>query len=40
MRRDSAAYFAMLGRMITACGQSLMALNIGMAERTPERRAI
>jgi hypothetical protein len=40
MRRDSVAYFAMSGLMMTASGQSLVALNMGMAERTPERRAM
>jgi hypothetical protein len=30
----------MRGRMTTASGQSLSALNIGMAERTPETRAM
>ena len=38
--RRTAAYFAMLGLMMTACGQSLRAWNIGMAERTPEMRAM
>ena len=27
------------GRMITASGQSFLAVNIGIAERTPKRRA-
>ena len=33
--RDTATYFAISGFMITACGQSARALNIGMALRTP-----
>ena len=31
----SARYLENSGGMITACGHSLRALNIGMAERTP-----
>ena len=38
--RLTAAYFAMLGLMMVACGQSLRASNIGIAERTPEMRAM
>ena len=33
--RETAAYFAISGRITTACGHSLRALNIGMAARTP-----
>ena len=33
--RPTATYFAMSGVITTASGQSLSALNIGMAERTP-----
>jgi hypothetical protein len=38
--RLTLAYFSMSGRSTTASGQSSRALNIGMAERTPERLAI
>jgi hypothetical protein len=40
MRCDLAAYFALSGLMMTASGQSFVALNMGMAERTPESRAM
>ena len=40
MRRAAATYFAMSGRTTTASGQSRSALNIGMALRTPEVRAM
>ena len=33
-------YFAMFGGITTASGQSFSALNIGIAERTPESRAM
>ena len=39
MARDAAVYFAKSGRMTTASGQALSALNIGMAERQPYIRA-
>jgi hypothetical protein len=40
MRRAAATYFAMVGRTTTASGQRRSALNIGMALRTPEARAM
>ena len=40
MMRLAALYLAKSGRTITASGQSLRALNIGMAERTPYVRAM
>ena len=33
--RPASAYFSMFGRTMVACGQSLRASNIGMAERMP-----
>ena len=39
MRRDSTTYFEKSGLMTTASGQAFSALNIGMAEPTPYRRA-
>ena len=36
--RPTRTYFAMSGRITTACGQSASALNIGIAERTPKVR--
>ncbi len=38
--RLTATYLAMSGLMITASGQSWRALNMGMAERTPDWRAM
>ncbi len=38
--RETSKYRAMRGLMTTASGQSLSALNIGMAERTPSMRAM
>ncbi len=40
IRRLSARYLAKSGLMTVACGQSRSAWNIGMAERTPEIRAM
>ena len=40
MRALSARYLENSGGMITASGQSRRAWNIGMAERTPDSRAI
>ena len=33
-------YFCMFGGMTTASGQSFFAVNIGIAERTPDCRAM
>ena len=38
--RDTAVYLAKSGRITTASGQAFSALNIGMALRTPEIRAM
>ncbi len=40
IRLLSVRYLAKLGGTITAWGHSLRALNIGIAERTPDRRAM
>ena len=37
--RLTPTYFCMFGGSTTACGQSLRAVNIGIAERTPNCRA-
>ena len=37
--RETATYFAIFGRITTACGHNFSALNIGMALRTPYSRA-
>ena len=37
---ETATYFAMSPRTTTASGQSFMALNMGMADRTPWMRAM
>ena len=38
--RPTATYFAMSGLITTASGQAFSALNIGIAERTPDMRAM
>ncbi len=38
--RLSVRYLVKSGRITKACGQSFSAWNIGMAERTPEIRAM
>ena len=40
MRSDSGTYFEKSGLRTTASGQALSALNIGMAEWTPDWRAM
>ncbi len=40
IRPLSVRYLVKSGLMITACGQSRRAWNIGIAERTPEMRAM